>query len=836
MTQATAFALKLGSLPPSTVVVQAFKGQEAISDTYRFEIRVETAIPAELFHKCALGSGATLFIRHVETVRQVHGLVTRVRYTGTSSPVSGRPVYTLELVPHAWLLTLRRGSRIWQSLSVRQVIDLVLDENGTERAWDIDTPLPSRQYTTQYEESDWAFVTRLCAENGIAFFFRHPSLPITPELERLLFSANAGSTSLVEDEDAIIAAIGVPGPSRPPRSNERLVFSSLRSYEQVSGAAIAYAQGGALAADRDYVFRFGRGRGITPETARFREFDWKRPLLALECESTVTPPDGAANLDALEVFEHHAHDLDPDVPHLLREAERRLIGLRRRATRSKGRSSSVRLVPGCAFTLEDHPSDNGTYAVISVKHAGSHGGATGESAAYVNRFDVVSGDVPYLPAHVPRSMVHGVLTGIVAGPEPEEIHVNSSGQIKVRFHWDRRTGVAEPSCWLRCMQAWSGTGFGAQFIPRIGTEVVVSFERGDPDRPLVMGCVYNGVSPVPFDLPRDRTRSGFRTRSSPAGTGYNELSFQDAVGAERVHLRAERDLEFVVLHDRSAIVQNDDRLLVTGSRHEEVQSTRHTRVDGDSRLVVGGDRHERVEGTDFADLKDVVTGIEGGRTTTISRDEDTHVAGRRRAKIGGDDAAEIAGNLALVVGASETDRSATLTVQGSASAAASKGIDISSDKEIVLRVGNNFLRVSSSGIEIAGDRVTLRSDHARILVEGDDIKTKADGDVQAIGQRIVLKSSGASLGLTSEVNARGARVLLNSPSQATDAIEADDPRVTRIELVDQDGAPVPFQPYRVRSQDGPEIMGFLDQEGKADILIDAADEIIFPELPSVGRQ
>src|SRR5262249_39025879 len=152
------------------------------------------------------------------------------------------------------------------------------------------------------------------------------------------------------------------------------------------------------------------------------------------------------------------------------------------------------------------------------------------------------------------------------------------------------------SCWIRTMHPWGGAGWGVQHIPRVGMEVVVVFEGGDPDKPLVLGCVYNGTHPPPFALPADRTRSGIRTQSSPGGGGNNELSFEDRRGQEQVYLHAQRDLDEVVEHDHTLEVRADERIRVARNQTSY--------VDGDRIDVVSGNSDERVSGT-------LVTRVEG---------------------------------------------------------------------------------------------------------------------------------------------------------------------------------------------------------------------------------
>jgi type VI secretion system secreted protein VgrG len=178
------------------------------------------------------------------------------------------------------------------------------------------------------------------------------------------------------------------------------------------------------------------------------------------------------------------------------------------------------------------------------------------------------------------------------------------GQIKVQFHWDRAGAFDDrSSCWIRTMQPWGGAGWGVQFIPRVGMEVVVVFEGGDPDKPMVLGSLYNGTHPSPFVLPRDKTRSGWRTQSSPGGKGFNELSFEDAAGGEQVYLHAQRDLDEAVERDHTRGVGEDERIAVArdravtvgGDQHLVTRQVRRELVGKDSHLHVKGDHRQKVD-------------------------------------------------------------------------------------------------------------------------------------------------------------------------------------------------------------------------------------------------
>ena len=212
---------------------------------------------------------------------------------------------------------------------------------------------------------------------------------------------------------------------------------------------------------------------------------------------------------------------------------------RRRAFTVKGESGCPDLAPGHRFALQDHPAGAPRPARTWSSRSSTAGRRTRSRErtwkVYASTFECAPAEVTYIPPRPKRRSIQVVLTATVVGPGSEDIYADTGGQIKVQFHWDREGGGDErSSCWIRTMQAWGGAGWGALFLPRVGMEVAVAFEGGDPDKPLVLGCLYNGTHPPPFQLPGDRTRSGFRTQSSPGGNGYNELSFQDAAGQEQI--------------------------------------------------------------------------------------------------------------------------------------------------------------------------------------------------------------------------------------------------------------------------------------------------------------
>jgi type VI secretion system secreted protein VgrG len=210
----------------------------------------------------------------------------------------------------------------------------------------------------------------------------------------------------------------------------------------------------------------------------------------------------------------------------------------------------------------------------------------------------IASSVPFRPARVtPRPVVEGPQTARVVGPRGEEIYVDEHARIKVQFHWDRVGEENEKSsCWIRCAQNWSGAGWGFVFIPRIGMEVVVTYLEGDPDRPLVTGCVYNGENRPPYELPKEKTKSTLKTNTSPTNGGYNELRFEDLRGQEQVYLQAERNHDVLVKKDQTITVGNDRTKTITGNEYITVRKNRSGNITENDKLVVGKNQDLEVHG------------------------------------------------------------------------------------------------------------------------------------------------------------------------------------------------------------------------------------------------
>ncbi|MFO0614802.1 MAG: type VI secretion system tip protein TssI/VgrG [Polyangiaceae bacterium] len=508
---------------------------------------------------------------------------------------------------------------------------------------------------------------------------------------------------------------------------------------------------------------------------------------------------------AHEVYEHHGDFLFPRWEYIPNEAPLILRQKRRRASVGTGESRSGLVAAGHRFTLAGHPAAqlDGTYVFLRVEHSGSLRGADADT--YVNKFECAPASMPYPPARPKRKSVQVSLTATVVGPGSEEIHVDPLGRIKVQFHWDREGKLdGLSSCWIRVMQPWGGAGWGVQFIPRVGMEVVVGFDGGDPDKPMILGTLYNGTHPTPFPLPLDRTRSGWRTQTSPGGGGFNELSFEDRKGGEQVFLHAQRDLDEVVLNDHHTTVSRDQSALIGGNRSDDVAGNalyrtaknRGEQVGQDYSLTVGKSRKLSVAGSDQER-------VAGDRTTQIER---TH-------------GVQIGGHYSLMVGTKEQPASSESFIWGDYNLGAVGPMIMTSDDAITLRVGDSVLQITKDGISIKGGSVAVEaSKSATMKGNGPSISLGEEGTISA--NTINLVSKKASLVLTEEAKLDGTSVKLNCGGiDPKDLVPKNDEPQTKkvsLKLADADGKPHASKEY-VLTAGGARFEGTTDGDGKLEV-------------------
>lgn len=560
----SAFTLTLDGLA-SDLKVLSFTGTEALSQPYCFDLELVSEQPdldlEGLLHR-------QMYLGFDAQGHGIHGVVYRV-----AQGDSGRRLtrYQLSLVPQLAYLAHSSHQRIFQHKTVPQMVAQVLTAQGIQGdrfEFRLSGTYPEREYCVQFGESDLAFVQRLCAEAGIHYHFQH-----CVERHLLVFG----------DDQTVFAQPDRPSP---------------------------YSPGSGMVAHAPAIKRFAVQLETRTTALNLRDYDWRKPRLTLE--STVA----GEQLPHLEAQDYPAHFSDRAHGKYL--AQRGLERYRSDYRIARGSGDEPALVTGGFLKLAGHPREewNDLWLVTHIVHEGKQPQVLEEAVTevpggdfrqgYRNEFVAAPWDVIFRPPLPGRPSISGYQNAVVTGPADSEIHCDEYGRVKVQLAWDRNGEHNDhSSCWLRVASGWAHDRYGAVLIPRVGMEVLVGFVNGDMDMPLVMGCLPNAATPLPLDLPADKTRSILRSHSSPGGGGYNELRIEDRKGAEEIYLRAQRDWTQHVLHDQQVQVDNRRRITVGGESHHELQGeeqrithgNRLTELKRDDHLLVGGSQQMRAAGT-----------------------------------------------------------------------------------------------------------------------------------------------------------------------------------------------------------------------------------------------
>jgi type VI secretion system secreted protein VgrG len=478
-------------LGTDVLLLERFEGEEAISQPFRFTLDLVSEDPAidaaALLRKPAsvsmeLPDGGT---------RTIHGRVRRFEQLGREAG-EGLVSYRAEVVPWLWFLSLASDCRIFQNKSVPDILEQVFKDFGfSDFRANLTGSYEPREYCVQYRETYLDFVSRLMEEEGIFYFFEHA------EDKHTLVLADAPSA--VKPCPAQAKARFVP--QAGPEMHEDVVL----------GVAVEHSARTGKVTLRDFNY-------LTPDTSLSSEVKGEAK------EEHYDYPGGYAT--------RAQGDRYARIALAAREAEGEQL---------HGTGTCRAFQAGFRFGLVEHyrADLNAQWQLMRVAHVGTSGGfGTGrgaDDADYSNSFTCIPHGVPFHPrATTPRPVVAGTQTAVVVGPAGEEIFPDKYSRVKVQFHWDREGKKdQDSSCWVRVSTAWAGKGFGFLQIPRIGDEVVVAFEEGDPDRPIIVGRVYNAAAMPAWALPANQTQSGVRTRSSKGGaaSNCNELRFEDKKGS-----------------------------------------------------------------------------------------------------------------------------------------------------------------------------------------------------------------------------------------------------------------------------------------------------------------
>lgn len=557
---------------PQDFTVLACHGSESMNALPRWDVRIGT--PAAFDAEAVIGTSAVLRLLDAaeNSVRFIDLIVISVVHDEDGRDGS---VYALELGPPEWLLTRRAGYRTFLDKTTKEIIVEILDGaglGGDRLTWRLSGPYEKRLYCVQYGETEWGFIERLLADEGISYWF------------------------------------DMKGEDEP-----KLVFADDRSgYAGIEGNMILPYSDPTSSIGPRHFFELAVTEVLTPTKVHVRDYDVRAPDVFVE---------GKAGEGALEHFEYPQSTLVEAAA--TARATARLQQLQRWKRHASGATDCMRLQPGRAVEIEGCSDAwlNGSWLVVGVEHDVTLGGRNdARPSSYTARVLMVPhGDVPFRP-DLARTLpkVSGVETGVTTGPSGEEIHVDDLGRVKIRFPWDR-SGVVDDksSYWVRCLQMCMG---GSMVLPRVGWEVPVVYVDGNPDRPFVLGRVYNATAVVPYALPGGQATSGLQSATSPGGGTTNEIRMVDDGGSQQMFIHATKDQTVTVGGTRTGDVSVNETHDVGLSLIASVTSSQSHSVGADQSVNVG---------TNFA------TTVKGSRTEIVGGMEAIQVEANRVVAVDG---------------------------------------------------------------------------------------------------------------------------------------------------------------------------------------------------------
>ncbi|HUB15134.1 MAG TPA: type VI secretion system tip protein TssI/VgrG [Acetobacteraceae bacterium] len=684
------------------VLLVGVDGTDRISTLYAYDLELVSTDP-DLTADQLLGSAARIYIcpEGAEQPISVDGIISRFTVMGRES--RGLRLYRARLVPMMWLLTRSSDCRIFQDQDVRSIVDTVLADFGVQRReWKLSGHHGQHEFCVQYRETAYDFVCRLLEEEGISFYFRQDDSGHT----LVMCDSNHGFGQCVD--------ANVP----------------LRATDHVLGGVTQW--------ERSYRVRSGQWA--------LQDYNFETPSTDLVTQRKTVNPVLAKR--ALEMYDYPGRYEQRDNGNTI--AQWRIEYEEAAYEGVAGESSCPGFAAGTCFNLSNAANDQDAqqFLLIEVHHTAedwnllTHDG----KSSYANTFRCAPQAVPYRPPmRTPRPRIHGAQTAVVTGPSGAEIFTDKYGRIKVQFPWDRYGKKNDhSSCFIRVAQTWAGRSFGGWFLPRIGQEVVVTFLEGDPDRPLVVGSVYNAEQTVPFPLPANATQSGLRTRSSMAGSAANcnEFRFEDKKGSEEVLFHAEKDLTKEVEHDASHWVGHDETTTVDHDRTEHVKNNETITIDnnrtetvhGNETITIGVNRTETVQANETVTIgknrshtvalnETLTVGV--ARVHSVGAAEAINVGAARTVTVGAIQSISVGSNQSISVGGNEStqiSKDRTTSVGQSDSLDVGKSLTITAGDEIVLKTGSATITMKKNG---------------DITIEGKQITIKGSGDVVIKGQKIL---------------------------------------------------------------------------------------------------
>lgn len=626
--------------------VLRFQFTESMSTPFAVELELLSR-KSDLTPQAIVDQGGLLtWAVNGEITRQINGIVSQFTKGDTGHH---HTKYKLTLVPALSRLKLRHNSRIFQAQSSLAIIKALLTEMGVaDYAFNCDPSLDKRvrEYCVQYRESDFDFISRLAAEEGLIYHFEHEK---------------AKHTVVFSDSTKKLGKLGLPFP-----------------YNAISGGV----------SEVPFVSHFELQHQVRSSSTVLKDASFKQPQYSFLQDGLATELDHQGDYEHFDFPGRYKSD-DSGKPF----AQTRLEYLRRDAIQASANSNIMQACVGFKFDLMEHIDQtfNRDWLLIKVTHTGLQGASAEEAnsttpTTYNNTFSVIPANAPWQATPMTKPLVTGPQSAVVVGPKGEEIFCDEHGRVKLQFPWDREgKNDEQASCWVQVSQGWAGAQYGMTAIPRIGHQVIVSFLEGDPDQPIITGRTFHATNVPPYVLPSHKTRTVIKTQTHK-GEGFNELRFEDEASREQIFVHGQKDLDIITRNTRRENTGMDHHLTVENEQFTIVKQSKHSTVGKDLIEEVRGDKHQAI-GKNL--IQKVTAGLKriigGGMVTQVDGAHSMSIAASEEKTIGGDQKIEInkdsyvkAANIVLEAGTA-------LTLKGP----------------------GGFIKIDSGGVTVSGSKVKI---------------------------------------------------------------------------------------------------------------------------------
>jgi type VI secretion system secreted protein VgrG len=611
--------------------------------------------------------------------------------------------YRATMVPWLWFLTRTSDCRIFQEKTVPDIIKQVFSDLGFS---DIDDRLSGGYrtwtYCVQYRETDFNFVSRLMEQEGIYYYFAHEQSKCTIVLCDVLSK---------HDPFADYGEIDFPPDTMSSSQEEKITSWTV-------------------------------DKQILPGKFAHTDYNELKPSTSLMSPEEDIKNHGHAEYEIYDFPGEYAEIAEGD-----KYAKIRMEELAHTHEVCSGVSDCRGICAGYLFTLGKHTNDllNREYLVVSTSYhatAQDYETSGGSEDVCGCTFNVIPSSVQFRPERTtPKPVIQGTQTAVVTGPSGEEIHTDKYGRIKVQFHWDREGQYDEnSSCWIRVRQNWAGSNWGGLYIPRIKQEVIVDFLEGDPDRPIVVGALYNGNNMPPYGLPGDKTKSTLKSQSSKGGGGSNEIRFEDKKGSEEIYVHGQKDWTIAIDNDKNQTIGHDETMTVGNNRTKSVGVDQSETIGSNKTVTVGANHTETIGanmslsvGSNQTDTVAIAKAVTVGAAYQIT------VGAAMNETVGAAKAEEIGAVKSVNVGANSSEN-----IGGSKSVDAGSNISETAGKDVSLKSGKKMSLTSGDDFGISGNKKGVISikDELTIKVGSAMINMKKNGDITISGKKINMKGSG----------------------------------------------------------------------------------------------